>query len=205
MMRCLTLATAIALLFVPIAGADPIGLSDIAASSTIDYTTIPAGTYTSISLGGTTVTGSSDVVSATYGFTGLGVLGGEVGPSDMSLDQGETMTIDLGTLATNVMLTLVDVEPVGNVSFAFTPFKGAMSLGTFAFPPVVVAPETFNLTSLAGGSALRSFTLSVQQSPPLGLQIQAVSFTPVPEPASLSLLALGLVGLGARRWRQRKA
>jgi hypothetical protein len=38
-----------------------------------------------------------------------------------------------------------------------------------------------------------------------GVSTFTASPTPVPEPSSLTLLGLGLAGMGARRWRQRKA
>jgi hypothetical protein len=39
----------------------------------------------------------------------------------------------------------------------------------------------------------------------VSLSVDYTAPAPVPEPASLTLLGLGLAGLGARRWRQRKA
>jgi hypothetical protein len=167
----------------------------------VDYTTIPDGTALSFSLGGTTVTGSANVVSAYYaGYRGLGIRGGG---SDMSLDLGETMTIDYHELVTSVTLDVVDIDPPGNVRYSFEAFNGSESLGVFAIPPHLVGAETKDLSALDGYEPFTKITLSLSVAPPLGLQIQGTAFTAVPEPPSLVSAGLGLVGLAlAVCWRR---
>jgi hypothetical protein len=170
----------------------------------VDYTTVADGTYGSVSLGGTTVTGSSTITSGSLaGFRGLGITGGG---GSISLDLGETMTIDFGVLATNATVTINDIDPLGNVTFGFRAFNGATDLGLFGFPIASSFSQVFDLFALSGGLNMTSFRIELTASAPRGLQIQGVSFdallTTVPEPGTLALLGLGLAGLGLSRRRK---
>ena len=119
------------------------------------------------------------------------------------------MSFDLGQLASNVMLTLVDIDPPGNVTFSFQAFNGASSLGTFNFPSANAAPETYNLSTLAGGQSMSRFVVSVgSPSAPLGLQIQGVSFNAATVPdggSTLLLLGGAILGLGSLKRRFARA
>ena len=171
----------------------------------VDYTTVADGNSSSVSLGGTTVTGTRNAGSANvhsglyFGNRGLGI----GGANNLSLDFGEIMSIDFGTAVDAASLTLVDIAaPPGNVSFQFEAFDGVSSLGgPFVFPIATTAPETFDLFALSGVSQMTSFSISVLSfQPAFGLQIQslsfsAVPFSAVPVPAAIWLFGTALVGL----------
>jgi hypothetical protein len=179
-----------------------LSFATVSQAVTADYTTIPDGQAPSFSLGGTTVTGSANVSSGTLAsFRGLGIVGpGTSGGSDLSLDLGETMSINYNTLVTNVTLRVVDIDPPGNVDYRFEAFNGATSLGIFPVPAHVNGAETKDLTALAGGISFTRITLSETASAPLGLQIQRTDFTIIPEPTG-TLLACVPIGLLACRRR----
>lgn len=169
-----------------------------------DYGSLADGTAASISLAGTTVTGSADVTVSSYlGHRGLGV----VGTHPSSLDRGETLTIDYGQLVTNVTLTAYDIPAVGNAGYQFTAFDGLAGLGTFDIPLQTLEVETNDLTSIAGGLAFSRIMLACvsgaacdgSQTATLGILVQQTSYDPasnIPEPGTMALFGLGLAGLG---------
>ena len=90
----------------------------------------------------------------------------------------------------NVLLDTLNV-PDGNdlPGGAFFGFTSSNPVGSIRFQS----------RTLVAGLAGEGFTLDNVHG------VSATNPAPVPEPASLTLLGLGLAGMGARRWRRRKA
>lgn len=111
----------------------------------------------------------------------------------------ETLTFSVPSSASIVSVSsvLMPTLTAGTTYWITTNATGGFEGSWQWTDPQVVAPVAFSFDDTATWQA---FDLEMAAFRVNGEQVAA----PVPEPASLTLLGLGLASMGARRWRQRK-
>ena len=172
-----------------------------ASAFVINFDAIAAGTLVNAPISGVTFqldNGHSPSVSNV------------AGPLNASPPNGliNTEAFELGTPAGNLSLTFAN--PVSNLSLSLTfengnigyeVFQGAVStLGNLVFDGFPLDTNTLDLSAFTGVTAVRL----THTFPNDYYVIDNVSFdvTDVPEPATVALLGLGLLGLGINRRRK---
>jgi hypothetical protein len=189
--KAIGLVALVSALASPVVSASPLfaDLSTVSGSLAGGYTAnVP--TFGSLSLSFSTPalpSGFSDIQPA--------FLGGGAGPNFV-LGQGNTLTISAPFL-TSAIFELWDLDTVDGVTETATFNPGGTSLsgvGTNILNSIAFQQPVFSTRVFADGSG--SITISAGTSDP-GYAIGGIQINPTPAPATLALLALGLLGLRA--------
>ncbi len=180
------------------------GGATAAARPLINWGTLGFGNAPSVTVNNVTVTGSANVNFAgpSPPFTSNGGLGIVGGGNDISMDPGETLTIDYVDAVFNVRVSITDIDPPGNVNYSFEAFNGGTSLGVFAVPPQIVSPEWINLSAISGLASFTKVTFMIDSTPALlGLVFEQTEYEIIPAPAGALGLLLACGGWMTRRRR----